>query len=372
MHMLNAELLRRPVRALRWEPGQVTLTADGGAPVTARAVVVTVPPPLVASGRLTITPMPQRKAAAARALPAGDGLCAIAVLASAAPESAAVFDADGRAGFVRATAGRPEVLVVAKAGAASAVRAAGVARVVARALPWSAGMKVTSIQVADWGRDPWSAGVFSHPAVGQPGGTGLGSTGPADPVLRRGGGHHRCVPPSVHGAFGSMAARGLNSRYSDDEPSERPARHLRARAPRSQGGRQPPGGWQLLAFAHELTEQVTAVSLASRALVAIRDQGRIRVFDGTCPHRGAHLGHGGKLIDGQRILCPFHGKVIGLGAGNGDLSVREHDVIDCGAVVFVKLSDISARDHGFEGAIRALLDTHALVPALTTRRRPPG
>jgi len=113
------------------------------------------------------------------------------------------------------------------------------------------------------------------------------------------------------------------------------------------------------------------VSLASRALVAVRDQGKVRVFDGTCPHRGAHLGHGGRLIEGQRIRCPFHGKSIGLGAGNGDLSVREHDVIDCGAVVFVKLSDIPARDHGFEEAVRALLDTHALVPALTERAAVP-
>jgi len=197
-------LLRRPVLALRWEPGRVTLTVGGGAPVTARAAVITVPPPLVASGRLTITPMPQRKAAAARALPAGDGLCAIAVLASAAPESAVVFDADGRAGFIRAAAGRPEVLVVAKAGAAAAVRATGVPGAVARALPWSAGVQVTSIRIADWGHDPWSAGVFSHPAVG----AGWAAPAWAAPVQRTlffagEAATAGAVPPSVHGAFGS-------------------------------------------------------------------------------------------------------------------------------------------------------------------------
>ena len=119
--------LREPVRALAWTPGQVELTTGDGARATARAVVITAPPPVIAGGRLAITPLPERKAAAARALPVGDGLCAVAVLPQAAPESAVVFDADGQGGFVRCTAGRPEVLIVAKARAAAAVRAASLA-----------------------------------------------------------------------------------------------------------------------------------------------------------------------------------------------------------------------------------------------------
>jgi len=143
----------------------------------------------------------------------------------------------------------------------------------------------------------------------------------------------------------------------------------------------PPGGWQLLALASEITEPVTGLALGSRALVAIRDDGagQIRVFDGTCPHRGAHLGHGGRITGGRitggrgtggrgtggrGIICPFHGKRIGLGEGTGRLCVREHETIDCGGAVFVRLSDIPARDHGFEKVIRDIVSAHVIVEAL--------
>ncbi|HEY1916264.1 MAG TPA: Rieske 2Fe-2S domain-containing protein [Streptosporangiaceae bacterium] len=132
-----------------------------------------------------------------------------------------------------------------------------------------------------------------------------------------------------------------------------------------------PVGWRLLAFGDELAEPVTGLSLGSRALVAVRDQGRIRVFDGTCPHRGAHLGYGGCLTDGPGIICPFHGKWIGLGEQAGSLSVREHEVIDGGGAVFVRLTDVPARDHGFAGAIGGILPTHELSGAVTLAVRVP-
>jgi 3-ketosteroid 9alpha-monooxygenase subunit A len=126
----------------------------------------------------------------------------------------------------------------------------------------------------------------------------------------------------------------------------------------------PPGGWQLLALASETTEPVTGLALGSRALVAVRDgDGKVRVFDGTCPHRGAHLGYGGR-VTGGRIVCPFHGRRIGLGEGTGRLCVREHETIDCGGAIFVRLGDVPARDHGFERAIRDIVSTHAIVDAL--------
>jgi monoamine oxidase len=202
--------LGQPVRALSWSAGRVELTA-GAERVTARAAVITVPPPLVACGRPAITPMPEGKAAAARALPHGDGLCAVAVMSRAAPESAVVFDADGRAGFVRCTAGRPEVLVVAKAGAASAVRAggaAGLAALVARAFGWPA--RITGVRIADWGGDPWSAGAFSypHPGVGQ---AACDWAAPVRRTLFFAGEATTAgsVTPSVHGALrtGLRAAR---------------------------------------------------------------------------------------------------------------------------------------------------------------------
>jgi 3-ketosteroid 9alpha-monooxygenase subunit A len=124
------------------------------------------------------------------------------------------------------------------------------------------------------------------------------------------------------------------------------------------------GGWYLLALGDELAEPVTGFMLGDLALAAVRDNGRLRVFDGTCPHRGAHLGHGGRLVDGRAIICPFHGKRIGLGDGPGGLRVREHEVLDCGGAVFVRLAGSPGDDHGFEVAMKELIATHQVASAL--------
>lgn len=196
--------LRESVRTLAWKPGQVILTTGDGARTTARAAVITAPPPVVADERLTVTPMPERKAAAARTLSSGDGLCAVVTLSRAAPESAVIFDADGQGGFVRCTAGRPEVLIVAKAGAAAAVRAARVADVIGRILPRRIAAGVADVQVADWGRDPWSMGVFSYPAMGA-GWAGPAWAAPVRDTLFFAGEATTAgsLPPTVHGALGS-------------------------------------------------------------------------------------------------------------------------------------------------------------------------
>lgn len=194
--------LRAPVRTLAWAPGQVEVGYGDGARATTRAVVITAPPPVLAGGRLDITPMPEKKVAAANALPAGDGLCVVATLRQPAPESAVVFDADGQAGFARCQAGRPEVLLVAKAGAASALRAADIAALIHRMFPRWAEAEVIDVQVADWGRDPWSAGVFSYPAVGA-GWAGAAWAAPVRQTLFFAGEATMtgALPPSVHGAF---------------------------------------------------------------------------------------------------------------------------------------------------------------------------
>jgi 3-ketosteroid 9alpha-monooxygenase subunit A len=129
----------------------------------------------------------------------------------------------------------------------------------------------------------------------------------------------------------------------------------------------PPAGWQLLALATEITGPVTGLALGSRALVAVRDEagGTVRVFDGTCPHRGAHLGYGGRIASRQSIICPFHGKRVGLGAGTGRLSVREHETIDCGGAIFVRLSDLTVRDLGFEQVMKSIASTHTVVAAVS-------
>lgn len=196
--------LRTPARALTWAPGRVEVAAGDGGKVTAAAAVITAPPPVAVGEGLAIAALPPEKVAAAAALPSGDGLCAVATLSRPAPESAVVFDADGQGGFVRCTAGRPEVLVVAKARAAAAVRAAGLAGLVGRVFPRWTAPEVTSAQVADWGRDPWSAGVFSYPGMG----AGWAARTWAAPVQRTlffagEATTAGSLPPTVHGALGS-------------------------------------------------------------------------------------------------------------------------------------------------------------------------
>lgn len=165
--------LGQAVRRVRGRSGRAELwvSGRGSAEVqAARAVVVTAPPPVVAAGRLVIEDLPTVKLAAAQALALGDGYCVLATLDRFAPDTSEVFDADGRGGYIRSYAGQPEVLVVAKAGAAAAVREAvatdGLPALLAAALPWTTGARVVGTEIADWGADPWITGAFTFPRVG--------------------------------------------------------------------------------------------------------------------------------------------------------------------------------------------------------------
>jgi monoamine oxidase len=150
-----------------------------------------------------------RKHAAASSLLAGDGLCLLATLSRPAPGSTVVFDADGTGGFVTCFAHRPEVLMVAKAAAAGALRAVAgsptrLAATLGGLLPWTAGAQVERVQVADWGRDPWSRGAFAYPRVGALWASAAWAEPMADTVFFAG--EATAVahgPASVHGALGS-------------------------------------------------------------------------------------------------------------------------------------------------------------------------
>ncbi|MFG2720779.1 flavin monoamine oxidase family protein [Streptomyces sp. NPDC048416] len=160
-----------PVRSVEWSPGRAHAVTDDDGP-TARALVVTVPPAVVATGRLKIAALPAAKSDAAARLPAGDACCLVVTYSRPAPAApltpTVVFDADGVRGFVTSHAGRHQVLVVAKAAAAEAVRTAAsdshesVGRLLVAALPWTARARVTGVTVADWGASPWSLGGFTH------------------------------------------------------------------------------------------------------------------------------------------------------------------------------------------------------------------
>ncbi len=69
-----------------------------------------------------------------------------------------------------------------------------------------------------------------------------------------------------------------------------------------------PNGWFAVAWTKELGEgDVKPVHYFGEELVLFRTRtGQARLVDAYCPHLGAHLGHGGRVI-AETVRCPFHG-----------------------------------------------------------------
>jgi nitrite reductase/ring-hydroxylating ferredoxin subunit len=100
-----------------------------------------------------------------------------------------------------------------------------------------------------------------------------------------------------------------------------------------------PYGWYAVLRAEELRPgKVLSLHYFGRALIAFRGaDGQAAVRDAHCPHYGAHLGVGGKVVDGT-VECPFHGWRFGADGwcthapfaartpkvSIGGLPVREH------------------------------------------------
>lgn len=68
-----------------------------------------------------------------------------------------------------------------------------------------------------------------------------------------------------------------------------------------------PNGWFQVAYSDELVPgQVQPLQYFGKDLVLFRgEDGAAHVLDAYCPHLGAHLGHGGKVV-GDTLQCPFH------------------------------------------------------------------
>ncbi|MFO0687243.1 MAG: Rieske 2Fe-2S domain-containing protein [Myxococcota bacterium] len=69
-----------------------------------------------------------------------------------------------------------------------------------------------------------------------------------------------------------------------------------------------PRGWYLALYGDELpVGGVRSLDYVARRLVAHRgEDGVAAIADAYCPHLGAHLGIGGKVV-GSALRCPFHG-----------------------------------------------------------------
>lgn len=69
-----------------------------------------------------------------------------------------------------------------------------------------------------------------------------------------------------------------------------------------------PNGWFAAAFSHHLQpQQVIRVPFMGQELVLYRTaSGTAQAIDPYCPHLGAHLGYGGRVVK-EELICPFHG-----------------------------------------------------------------
>ncbi|MEM7413422.1 MAG: Rieske 2Fe-2S domain-containing protein [Myxococcota bacterium] len=68
-----------------------------------------------------------------------------------------------------------------------------------------------------------------------------------------------------------------------------------------------PNGWFAVGWSRELRPgDVRPIHYFGEDLVLFRTRsGEARVLDAFCPHLGAHLGHGGRVM-GETLRCPFH------------------------------------------------------------------
>lgn len=122
-------------------------------------------------------------------------------------------------------------------------------------------------------------------------------------------------------------------------------------------------GWYHVAFTHELQEELTPLYLGQQRLMAVQQQDTVRVFAATCPHRGAHLAHGGTL-QGDAVLCPFHGLRIHLGeTADTAFWVHEYPCLVRGGMVLVRMSDMDKPD--LPQALAEIEQRYTFIPGFT-------
>lgn len=123
------------------------------------------------------------------------------------------------------------------------------------------------------------------------------------------------------------------------------------------------GGWFKIAFEHELNEELTTVRVGERRLLCVRTAEGFRVVDAVCPHRGADLGVNGRL-DGDAVICGYHGHRIPIATRARRAGCpRSHPSLALGGIFFARVGEVE--DGDFPGFLRALHETHHLVPGFT-------
>lgn len=70
-----------------------------------------------------------------------------------------------------------------------------------------------------------------------------------------------------------------------------------------------PNGWYVASRSKDLHKGTSLpLDIAGENMVLFRsDKGAAYALEAYCKHLGAHLGVGGKVVNGKCIQCPFHG-----------------------------------------------------------------
>lgn len=162
--------LGSPVSLIEWRRGRVRAHVADGRVLDARAAVVTVPPTVVAAGKLRFDPpLDAEKDDAVRAIPVGSVVRVAVRLREPATDGAWLIGLGDEGGFW--SVAPASTLLVGWIGGPAAVAASRVPPMElvlrnADALPWLREELVEEIRVADWGADPWSCGGYSYPRAG--------------------------------------------------------------------------------------------------------------------------------------------------------------------------------------------------------------
>lgn len=157
-----------PVTAVRW--GHDAVEVSGAQVLQADAAVVTVPPSVVLAGTVAFTPgLPAAWTEAAARLASHDALVVVLEGTRPAPTSAWVLLVDPPGGLWRTVAGSRVLTGHLKGRAAARGRTLDWSGPAATALAAQVAPDLgsaTTVEVCDWGRDPWACGAYSLPVAG--------------------------------------------------------------------------------------------------------------------------------------------------------------------------------------------------------------
>ncbi|CAJ0576135.1 unnamed protein product, partial [Mesorhabditis spiculigera] len=116
-----------------------------------------------------------------------------------------------------------------------------------------------------------------------------------------------------------MGELGFNLGPSDSTGTYRERQIERLKRLRKVGELPPvyPNGWFCIAESGEVkAKEIKAVIVFGEQLSLIRaEDGQVYLMESYCPHLGANLTVGGKVVDNNCVQCPFHGWVFSADSG---------------------------------------------------------